>query len=127
MAQVANLVAEAPDVQWVPASACRNADVGGAGDSGFCKSVRLFLVDPDRGAAVTDAATAEYKWDGGRSHCVAIMKSGSILEVVDKVRGKIHAGTTVRAIYVALRNPATGTIIPDAMHLQSDEEVEAFF
>ena len=55
------------------------------------------------------------------------MKSPSLLEVVDKVRQKIPAGRTVRAIYGAFENPAPPSIIPDATCLQSDEEVEAFF
>jgi len=58
---------------------------------------------------------------------VAIMKSPSLLEVVDKVRQKIPACRTVRAIYGALENPAPPSIIPDATRLQSDEKVEAFF
>ena len=61
MPQVANLVAEAHDVQVVPDVACRNADGIGPDDNGFRTSVRLFLVDPDRVAVVTDAATGEYK------------------------------------------------------------------
>jgi len=126
MAQVANLAANAPDVQFEADGARRNAG-GGGEETGFRKSVRLFLVDPDHGAMVIDPVTQAYKWDGGPSHCVAIMKSLSLLEVVDKVRQKIPAGRTVRAIYGALENLAPSSVIPDATRLQSDEEVEAFF
>ena len=55
------------------------------------------------------------------------MKSPSLLEVIDKVRQKIPAGRTVRAINGALENPAPPSVIPDATRLQSDEKVEAFF
>ena len=76
---------------------------------------------------VTHAATGQYKWDGGPSHCIVILKSASLLKVVDKVREKIPAGRTVRANYGAVENPAAGTVIPHATSLQSDEEVEPFF
>jgi len=76
---------------------------------------------------VIDPVTQAYKWDGGPSHCVSIIKSSSLLEVVDKVRQKIPAGCRVRAIYGALENPAPPSVISDATRLQSDEEVEAFF
>ena len=79
MAQVANLAAEAPDVQFVRAGARRNADRGGADNNSFRKSVWLVLVDTDREAVVTIAATGNYKWDCGPCHCVAIMKSASLL------------------------------------------------
>ena len=101
-AQVANLAAEVPDIQFIPDGACRNTNGGGADDNGFCTSVRLFLVDPDRGVALTDVATGRYEWDGGHSHCVAILKSASRLEEVVQVRGKIPAGRTVRVIYEAV-------------------------
>ena len=56
MAQVANLAANAPDVQFEADGARRNAG-GGGEETGFCKSVRLFLVDPDHGAMVIDPVT----------------------------------------------------------------------
>ena len=122
------MAAEAPDVQFVPDGERQNTHggTGGGDDCGFYKSVRLFLVDPDRGAEVMDVATAEYKCDGGPNHCVTIRKSASLLEAVDKVREQIPAGRTVRAIYGALEIPATWSVIPDATRLQSNEKVEAF-
>jgi len=126
MAQVANLAANAPDVQFEADGARWNAG-GGGKETEFRKSVRLFLVDPDHGAIVIDPVTQAYKWDGGPRHCVAIMKSPSLLEVVDKVRQKIPAGRTVQGIYGALENLAPPSVIPDATCLQSDEEIEAFF
>jgi len=56
MAQVTNLVANAPDVQFEADGAHWNAG-GGGEETGFCKSVRLFLVDPDHGAMVIDPVT----------------------------------------------------------------------
>ena len=73
MAQVANLAAQARDVPFVPDGARRNANGGRIDNNGFCKSVRLFLVDVDCVATGTDAATSKYKWDSGPSHGVAIM------------------------------------------------------
>ncbi|KAF8435592.1 hypothetical protein BGX38DRAFT_1274931 [Terfezia claveryi] len=55
------------------------------------------------------------------------MQVSSLLEVVDKVQDKIPAERMVRAIFGALKNPRLPNTIPDAMHLQSDEEVEVFF
>jgi hypothetical protein len=122
--QVADLSANAPNVQFVPEDAIsRNVSVGE--ESGFRKSVRIFLVDPARPGDKDQ--NGEYKWDGGRCHCVAIMKSASLLEVVDRIRGKIPDNRTVRAIYGALDNPTAPNTTPDATRLQSDEEVEAFF
>ena len=60
MAQVANLGANAPDVQFEADGACRNADSSGE-ETGFRKSVQLFLVDPDRSAMVIDPVTQAYK------------------------------------------------------------------
>jgi len=73
------------------------------------------------------APRGQYQWDGGPSNCVAIMRTPSLLEVVDKVRDKIPAGQTVRAIFGVIANPTPPGRIPEATRLQSDEEVEAFF
>ena len=134
MSQVASLAATTPNVQYAPdANPDADADTSGrnacnkAGDGGFRKSVRIFLVDPGRGDEVRDEDRGAYKWDGGPSHCVAVMKVASLLEVVDKVRDKIPEGRTVRAVFGALENPTRHNPIPDATRLQSDEEVEAFF
>ena len=102
MAYFAKVAGELPDVQFVHDSTRRNADGRGGDDNGFRISVRLFLGDPDHKAAVTDAATVSSKWHGRPSHCVAIMKSESLVKVVEKVRETIPAGRTVRAIYGAL-------------------------
>ena len=103
MAQVANLAAEAHDVRFVRDTANRDPDRGAhvAGDNAFRKAVHLLLVDSERVAVVRDAPTEEYTWDRGPSHCIAIMKSASHSEVVDKVHEKIPTGTTVSAIYGA--------------------------
>jgi len=116
MAQVANLAANAPDVQFKADGVRWNAGSGWE-ETRFHKSARLFLVDPDRSAMVIDPVTQAYKWDGGPSHCVTIMKSPSLLEVVDKVWQKIPAGRIVQAIYGALENPAPPSVIPDATRL----------
>ena len=55
-----------------------------------------------------------------------MLKVASLLELVDKVRGKIPNGRAVRAIYGALENPTPPSKTPDSTRLQSDEEVEAF-
>jgi hypothetical protein len=125
--QVADLAASAPNVQFAPEDAV-GRNVGrneGENETGLRKSVRIFLIDPIRAEDKNQAG--EYKWDGCKSHCVAIMKSASLLEVVDKIRGKIPDRRTVRAIFGALDNPTPTNTIPDATRLQSDEEVEAFF
>jgi len=127
MAQVANLVAAAPAMEFTPDGGSRNANATREADSTFRRSVRLFVVDPGRGAAVVDAVSSEYKWDGGPSQYVAVMKSARLQEVVDKIWQKVPAGHTVRAIFGALDNAIAPSIIPDAIRLQSDEEVEAFF
>jgi len=93
MAQVASLAANGPYVQFEADGTRQNAG-GGEEETGFRKSVRLFLLDPDCGAMVIDPVTQADKWDGGPRHCVAIMKSPSLLEVVDKVWPKIPAGVT---------------------------------
>ncbi|RPB18640.1 hypothetical protein L211DRAFT_853934 [Terfezia boudieri ATCC MYA-4762] len=102
----------------------RNADKNT--DDGFQKPVRLFLIDPTRGAEVQDNASGEYRWDEVPSNCVAILRSASLLEIVDKIRERIPAGRKVRAIYGALDNPNPPNAIPPATCLQSDEEVQAF-
>ncbi|RPB21815.1 hypothetical protein L211DRAFT_851266 [Terfezia boudieri ATCC MYA-4762] len=110
LAQVANLAANAPDVQFGGANVPgRNADENT--DNGFRKPVRLFLIDPTWGAEVQDNASGE---------------SASLLEIVDKIRKRIPAGRKVRAIYRALDNPNLPNAIPPATRLQSDEEVQAF-
>ncbi|RPB21014.1 hypothetical protein L211DRAFT_851757 [Terfezia boudieri ATCC MYA-4762] len=68
----------------------------------------------------------EYKWDEAPSNCVAILRSASLLEIVDKIRERIPAGRKVRVIYGALDNPNPGNAIPPATCLQTDEEVQAF-
>jgi len=127
MAQVANLAAAAPAIEFTPDGSSRNADATRGADSMFHRSVCLFVVDSGRGAAVVDAVSGEYKWDGGPSQCVAVMKSATLQEIMDKIRQKVPAGCTVRAIFGTLDNAIASSIIPDATRLQSDEEVEAFF
>jgi len=127
MAQVANLAAAAPAVEFTPDGGSRNADATRGADSMFRRSVPLFVVDPGRGAAVVDAVSSEYKWNGGPSQCVAVMKSATLQEVMDKIWQKVPVGHTVRAIFGALNNAVARSIIPDATRLQSDKEVEAFF
>jgi len=124
---VANLAAAAPAVEFTPDGGSRNADATRGADSTFRRSVRLFVVDPGRRAPVVDAVSSEYKWDGGPSQCVAVMRSTTLQEVVDKIRQKLPAGRTVRTIFGALDNAVAPSIIPDATRVQSDKEVEAFF
>ena len=121
--QVIDLAAAAPNVEFAPNQNTNNED----GPKGFRKSVRIFLIDPERAAAEIKNADGRYLWDGCPSNCVAIIKVASLLEVVDKVRDRIPPGRTVRAIYGALENPIPPSRIPDAAQLRSDEEVEAFF
>jgi len=76
------------------------------------------VVDPGRGVAVLDAVSGEYRWDGGPSQCVAVMKSATLQEVVDN-RQKVPAGRIVRAIFGALDNavaPVRKTIRKTALH-----------
>jgi len=127
MAQVTNLAAAAPAVKFTLDGGSRNGDATRGADSMFRKSVRLFVVDPSHGAAVVDAVSGEYKWDGGPSQCIAVMKSATLQEVVDKIRQKVPAGRTVKAIFGALDNAVVPSIIPDATRLQSHKEIEAFF
>ncbi|RPB18166.1 hypothetical protein L211DRAFT_854394 [Terfezia boudieri ATCC MYA-4762] len=87
---------------------------------------RLFLIDPTRGAEVQDNASGEYRWDEAPSNCVAILRSASLLEIVDKIWERIPTGRKVRAIYGALDNPNPPNAIPPATRLQSDEEMQAF-
>jgi hypothetical protein len=128
LAQLTSLASDTPNIEFAAADA--DADTSGRNDveqGAFRKSVRIFLIDPGREDQVRVAAGGAYLWDGCPSDCVAIMKVASLLEVVDKVRDKIPAGRTVRAIFGALENPTPPSRIPDATRLRSDEEVEAFF
>jgi len=128
LSQVTSLVADTPEVQYDP-----NADSGSRNfaneeeEGGFHKSVRIFLVDPSHEDVMRVALGGQYLWDGGPSNCIAIMGTPSLFEVVDKVRDKIPAGLTVRAIFGVIANPTPPGRIPEAIRLQSDEEVEAFF
>ncbi|RPB21401.1 hypothetical protein L211DRAFT_851571 [Terfezia boudieri ATCC MYA-4762] len=125
LAQVANLAANAPDVQFGGANAPGwNADENT--NDGFRKPVRLFLIDPTRGAEVQDNASEEYRWDEAPSNCVAILRSASLLEIVNKIRERIPTGRKVWVIYGALDNPNPPNAIPPTIRLQSDEEVQAF-
>ncbi|KAF8422328.1 hypothetical protein BGX38DRAFT_1279818 [Terfezia claveryi] len=65
--------------------------------------MRLFLIDPTQGAELV-----------------------LLLEIMDKIRERIRAGRKVRAVYGVLDNPNPPNTIPPAMHLQTDEEVQAF-
>ncbi|RPB18381.1 hypothetical protein L211DRAFT_854176 [Terfezia boudieri ATCC MYA-4762] len=113
------------DIQFEGANAPgRNADENT--NNGFRKPVRLFLIDPTQGAKVQDNASGEYRWDEAPSNCVAILKSISLLEIVDKIRERIPAGRKVRVIYGALDNPNPPNAIPPATCLQSYKEVQEF-
>ena len=127
MKEVAQLIAAAPDValQADGAEQAENQDQGG--QESFRRSVRLFLIDSGGNNIVKNAASGLYLWDGCPSHCIAIMKLPSLLEIVDKVQSKIPRGRFVRAIFGAIDNPTPPSIIPDSVHLQTDEEVEAFY
>ncbi|KAF8420260.1 hypothetical protein BGX38DRAFT_1280243 [Terfezia claveryi] len=129
--QVANLAVNAPDVQFG-----RGANAGGVANTpgwnadqnieeGFRKPMRLFLIDPTQGAEVQDA-NGQYKWDEASSNYIAILKLVLLLEIMDKIRERIRAGRKVRAVYGVLDNPNPPNTIPPAMHLQTDEEVQAF-
>ncbi|RPB19374.1 hypothetical protein L211DRAFT_853190 [Terfezia boudieri ATCC MYA-4762] len=110
LAHVANLAANAPDVQFGGANAPgQNADENT--DDGFQKP---------------DNTSGEYRWDEVPSNYVAILRSASLLEIVDKIRERIPAERKVRAIYGALDNPNPPNEIPPATRLQFDEEVQAF-
>jgi len=61
VAQVANLTAAAPAVEFILDGGSRNADATRGVDSTFCRSVRLFVVDPGHEAAVEDAVSSDYK------------------------------------------------------------------
>jgi len=128
LSQVTSLAADTPDIQYDP-----NADSGSRNfaneeeEEGFHKSVRIFRVDSSREDVVSLAPGGQYLWDGGPSNCVAIMRTPSLLEDVDKVRDNIPAGRIVRAIFRAIANPMPPGRIPEATRLQSDEEVVAFF
>ena len=120
-------MAAAPEVALQPdgAEQAENQDQGGL--ESFRTSVRLFLIDPGRNNVVNDTARGLYLWDGCRSHCIAIMKSPSLVEIVNKVRSKIPRSCFVRAIFGAIDNPTPSSVIPDSVRLQTDEEVEAFY
>jgi len=96
-------------------------------EGGFHKSVKIFLVEPSHKNVMRVAPVGQYLWDGGSSNCVTIMRTPSLLEVINKVIDKIPAGRTVRAIFVAIANTTPPGRIPEATWLQSDEEVKAFF
>ena len=66
-------------------------------------------------------------WERCPSHCIPVMKSPLLLEIVDKVRSKIPRGRFVRAIFGTLDNPTPPSVIPDTIRLQTDEGVEAFY
>jgi len=127
LSQVASLAADTPNIEYNFDAVAEAPGRSGGTDQGFRKSVRIFLVDPGRENEVRVAPGGAYKQDGCPSHCVAIMKVASLLEVVDKVRDKIPAGRTVRAILGEIDNRTQASPIPDTMHLKSDEKVEAFF
>ena len=111
--EVKQLMAAGPDValQADGAEQAENQDQGG--QESFRRSVRLFLIDPGQNNVVKHAASGLYLWDGSPSHCIAIMKSPSLLEIVDKVRSKIPTGRFVRAIFGAIDNPTPPSVIPD--------------
>ena len=121
------MIAGAPDValQADGGEPAENQDKGG--QESFRRSVRLFLIDTGRDNVVKDGASGLYLWDGCPSHCIAIMKSPSLLEIVDTVRSKIPRGRFIRAIFGAIDNPTAPSVIPDSVRLQTDEEVEAFY
>jgi len=127
LSQVASLATDTPNIEYNFNADTDTPGRSGGADQGFLKSVRIFLVDPGREDEVRVAPGGAYKWDGCPSHCVVIMKVASLLEVVDKVRDKIPAGRTVRAIFGVIENPTQASPVPDTTHLKSDEEVEAFF
>ena len=123
---MADLAATAPNVKFAPDAVNQNTNKEDRPKE-FRKSVHIFLIDPDRAAAEVKSAGGMYLWDGCPSHCVAIIKATSLLEVVDQVQARIPAGRTVRPIYRALENPISPSRIPDATRLRSDTEIEAFF
>ena len=123
---MADLAATAPNVKFAPDAVNQKTNKEDR-PTKFRKSVHIFLIDPDRAAAEVKSAGGMYLWDGCPSHCVAIIKATSLLEVVDQVQARIPAGRTVRPIYRALENPIPPSRIPDATRLRSDAQIEAFF
>ncbi|RPB18362.1 hypothetical protein L211DRAFT_854190 [Terfezia boudieri ATCC MYA-4762] len=123
LAQVVNLAANAPNVQFGGGADTTGRNAEDNAQEGFRKPVRLFLIDPARGNEVQDIVSGEYKWDEAPSNCVAILRSASLLEIVDKIWERIPVGRKVRVIYGALDNPNSGNAIPPATRLQTDEEV----
>ena len=120
--EVAQLIAGAPYVA-LQADGGEQVDQnqgqgqGQGQESGFRRSVRLFSIDPGRSNVVKASANGSYEWDGCPSHCIVVMKSPSLLQIVDKVRSKIPRGHFVRAIFGALDNPTPPSIIPDTICL----------
>lgn len=57
----------------------------------YLVSKNQYVIDLGRGAEIIDATSGKYMWDGGPSHCVAIMRTASLLEVVDKIQNKNSA------------------------------------
>ena len=123
---MADLAATAHDMEFAPDPVFPNTNKED-GPKEFRKSVRIFLIDPDRAAAKVKNVGGIYLWDGYPSHCVVIIKATSLLEVVDKVWDRIPAGRTLRAIYGALENPIPQSRLPGEIRLRSNEEIEVFF
>ncbi|RPB18932.1 hypothetical protein L211DRAFT_853642 [Terfezia boudieri ATCC MYA-4762] len=119
LAQVVNLAANAPDIQFRRGADATGRNAEDNAQEGFRKPVRLFLIDPAHGNEVQDI-------DKAPSNCIAILRSASLLEIVDKIRERIPAGRKVRVIYEALDNQNPGNVILPAICLQTDEEVQAF-
>ncbi|RPB18006.1 hypothetical protein L211DRAFT_854582 [Terfezia boudieri ATCC MYA-4762] len=92
LAQVANLAANAPDVQFGGGADATGRNAEDNAQEGFRKPVRLFLIDPARRNEVQDIISGEYKWDEAPSNCVAILRSASLLEIVDKIWERILVG-----------------------------------
>ncbi|RPB18174.1 hypothetical protein L211DRAFT_854378 [Terfezia boudieri ATCC MYA-4762] len=107
LAQVVNLAANAPDVQFGGGADTTGQNVEDNAQEGFQKPVKLFLIDLAHGNEVQDIVT-------------------SLLEIVDKIWERIPVGRIVRVIYGALDNLNSGNAIPATIHLQTDEEVQAF-
>jgi len=128
LSQVTSLAADTPNIQYDPDADSRSRNLANEEEEGgLHKSVRIFLVDLRREDFVQVAPGGQYLRDGGPSNWVAIMRTPSLLEVIDKVRDKIPAGRTIMAIFGAIANPTPPGRIPEATQLQSDVEVEVFF
>ena len=120
------MIAGAPDValQADSGKQAENQDQGG--QASFQRSFRLFLIETGRDNIVKEGASGLYLWNRCLSHCIAIMKSPSLLEIVDKVRSKIPKGRFVRPNFATIHNPTSPRVIPDSVYLRTHEEVEAF-